>query len=60
MINLQGELTSLVVCVLQSYPSHVGRQNIAQDSGEVECEKTGERYEVLGRDEEVRVDSINI
>ena len=60
MINLHGELTSLVVCVLQSYPSHVGRQNVAEDSGEVEGEKTGERYEVLGRDEEVRVDSINI
>ena len=46
--------------VLQSYPSHVGRQNVAEDSREVECEKTGERYEVLGRDEEVRVDSINV
>ena len=52
--------TSLVDCVLQSYPSHVGRQNVAEDSGEVEGEKTGERYEVLGRDEEVWVDSINI
>ena len=29
-------------CVLQAYPSHVGRQNVAEDSGEVECEKTGE------------------
>ena len=53
-------MTSLVEGVLQSYPSHVGRQNVAEDSGEVECEETGERYEVLGRDEEFWVDSINI
>ena len=59
MINLYCEDKS-GDCVLQSYPSHVGRQNVAEDSGEVEGEKTGERYEVLGRDEEVWVDSINI